>query len=154
MGLDFEILHGRMLVCWVRHVGLSSEHQTRSFRPVDFVSSILLDYMSQQNTVQSLNLPREGCYMHKKTTGKVSSAFLTERLYGTDRWNSDSCPNKQETLVEWLTLKFMACVGTLTIFVLFFLSLKVTIFVSLCCLDKLMFFYRTREKFMAACRCC
>ena len=110
--------------------------------------------MSQQNTVQSLNLPREGCYMHKKTTGKVSSAFLTERLYGTDRWNSDSCPNKQETLVEWLTLKFMACVGTLTIFMLFFLSLKVTIFVSLCCLDKLMFFYRTREKFMAACRCC
>ena len=109
--------------------------------------------LSQQNTVQSLNLPQEGYYMHKKITGKVSSAFLTERLYGTDRQNSDSCPNKQEALVEWHTLTFMACVGTLTIFVLFFLSLKVTIFVS-CCLDKSMFFFRTREKFMAACPCC
>ena len=156
MELDFEILHGRMLVCWVRHVGLFSEHQTRSFLPVDLVSSILLDYISYVPTKHSSIFKlASGRVLHaKKTTGKVSSAFLTERLYGTDRWNSDSCPNKQETLVEWLTLKFMACVGTLTIFVLFFLSLKVTIFVSLCCLDKLMFFYRTREKFMAACRCC
>lgn len=53
MGLDFEILHGRMLACWVRHVGLSSEHQTRSFRPVDFVSSILLDYISYVPTKHS-----------------------------------------------------------------------------------------------------
>lgn len=49
---------------------------------------------SQQITVQSLNLPQEGCYMHKKSTGKVSSAFLTERLYGTDRQNSYSCPRQ------------------------------------------------------------
>ena len=46
MGIDFEILHGRMLVCWVRLVGLYSEHQTQSFLPVDFVSSILLDYIA------------------------------------------------------------------------------------------------------------
>ena len=155
MELDFEILHGRMLVCWVRHVGLFSEHQTRSFLPVDLVSSILLDYISYVPTKHSSIFKlASGRVLHaKKTTGKVSSAFLTERLYGTDRQNSDSCPNKQEALVEWHTLTFMACVGTLTIFVLFFLSLKVTIFVS-CCLDKSMFFFRTREKFMAACQCC
>ena len=53
IGLDFEILHGRMQVCWARHVDLSSKHQTQSCLPVDFVSSILLDYIPHVPTKNS-----------------------------------------------------------------------------------------------------
>ena len=149
-----------MAECWSAgwDVCLSSEHQTRSCLPVDFISSILLDYIPHIPTKHStLNLPRVGCCMHTKITGKVSSTFLTETFLWADRQTDvTQLPKHTGNLgrMAYRYLKFMACVGSLTLFVLFFSFFKIMIFVCFCFLDKSMFFFRTREKFMAACRCC
>ena len=156
MELDFEILHGRMLVCWVRHVGLSSEHQTQSCLPVDFVSSILLDYIPY--------VPTKHSTIFKLASGRVLPAQKNHweselRLpYRKTLWNRQmelrQLPKQTGDPGRMAYLKIYGLCGHSDHLCVFFLSLKVTIFVSLCCLDKLMFFYRTREKFMAACRCC
>lgn len=109
---------------------------------------------SQQRTVQSLNLPSVGCCMHTKITGKVSSTFLTESFLWDRQTEVTQLPKQTRNLGRMACLKFMACVGSLTLFVLFFFFFKIMSFVCFCCLDKSMFFFRTREKFMAACRCC
>jgi len=82
-GLDFEILHGRMLVCWVRHVGLSSEHQTRSCLPADFVSSILLDYIPF--------VPTKHSAIFKLVLGMVLHAQ-------ENHWESEFCLPYRKTL--------------------------------------------------------
>ena len=145
-----------MLVCWVRHVGLSSEHQTRSCLPVDFISSILLDYIPY--------IPKTHSTIFKCASGRAldaqkkhweSELYLPYRKTFWDRQTElRQLPKQTGGPGRMAYLKFMACVGHLTLFVFFFLSLKVTIFVSLYCLDKSMFYFRTREKFMAACQCC
>ena len=79
---------------------------------------------SQQRTVQSLNLPSVGCCMHTKITGKVSSTFLTESLLWDRHSEVTQLPKQMGNLGRMACLKFMACVGSLTLFVLFFFSLK------------------------------
>ena len=109
---------------------------------------------SQQRTVQSLNLSSVGCGMHTKITGKVSSTFLTESLLWDRQTEVTQLPKQMGNLDRMACLKFMACVGSLTLFVLFFFFFKIMSFVCFRCLDKSMFFFRTQEKCMAACRCC
>lgn len=154
MGLDFELLHGRMLVCWVRHVGLSSEHQTQSCLPVDFISSILLDYIpyipTKPSTIFKL---ASGRVLHAHKHHWESEFHVPYRKPFMGQTEVTQLPKQTGNLGRMAYLKFMACVGSLTLFVLFFFSLKLS-FVCFCCLDKSMFFFRTREKFMAVCRCC
>ena len=86
-------------------------------------SCILLDYIPYVPTkLSTIFKLASGRVLHVQKNHWESELRLAFRklLYGTDRQNSHSCPNEQETLVEWPTLKFMACVGTLTLVVLFF----------------------------------
>ena len=121
MGLDFEILHGRMLVCWVRHVGLSSEHQTQSCLPVNFVSSILLDYLpyipTNHSTIFKL---ASGRVLHAQKKHWESELRLPYRKTLLDRQTElIQLPKQTGNLGRMAYLKFMASVGSLTLFVLF-----------------------------------
>ena len=156
MGLDFELLHGRMLVCWVRHVGLSSEHQRQSSLPVDFISSILLNYIpyipTKPSTIFKL---ASGRVLHAHKHHWESEFHVPYRKPFMGQTEVTKLPKQTGNLGRMAYLKFMACVGSLTLFVLFFFFFfKIMSFVCFCCLDKSMFFFRTQEKFMAACRCC
>lgn len=125
MGLDFELLHGRMLVCWVRHVGLSSEHQRQSSLPVDFISSILLNYIPDIPTKPSTIFKlASGRVLHAHKHHWESEFHVPYRKPFMGQTEVTKLPKQTGNLGRMAYLRFMACVGSRTLFVLFFFSLK------------------------------